>query len=172
MPSTSSSPSSSRVPKQSSAPRERGDSPPRDDSAPTSPALPASPEASDIGRYNPSLDPRWLRVPHRITGVAIFAFVLICVWFGTLLRLSPDTFDTAVGYLQSSLGVAGCVVLFAALLFHALNAVRIALVDLSMWGERNQRALVSAVGVLWVALVVCGAYLITRHTLLEMFGGS
>ncbi len=144
---------------------------PADDAAHSDATSSAGAAPAAVG-YDPAADPQWTRVAFRITGLGVFLFILVCVTVGSLLRVSPDAFNTAVGYPQGPLGVVGAVILFAAVLFHALHAVRIALADLTSWGARNQRALVTVASVLWLALMVCGTYLITRHTLLEFFGKS
>ena len=71
----------------------------------------------------------WSWVAHRVTGVLIFFFLFAHVMDTALVRVSPDAYNTVIGTYKNpvvGLGEAGLV---AAVIFHALNGVRIMLVD-------------------------------------------
>ncbi|WP_275407334.1 succinate dehydrogenase, cytochrome b556 subunit [Cellulomonas marina] len=110
----------------------------------------------------------WSWVAHRITGVSIFFFLLVHVLDTSLVRVSPEAYNAVIGTYKNpvmGLAEAGLVV---AIVFHALNGVRIMLVDFWSQGVRRQRAM------LWVVLgllVVLMAGFLPRH-LMHVFGGE
>jgi succinate dehydrogenase / fumarate reductase cytochrome b subunit len=58
--------------------------------------------------------------------------------------------------------------LVAAIGFHALNGIRVILIDFWSWGTRHQRTLFWVVIVLWIGLL---AAFLPRH-LMHVFGGA
>ena len=108
----------------------------------------------------------WSWVAHRVTGVAIFFFLLVHVLDTALVRVSPQAYNDVIGTYKNpvmGLGEAGLV---AAIVFHALNGLRIILVDFWAKGPKYQRAMLWAVVVLWVVLM---AGFLPRH-LMSVFG--
>ena len=92
----------------------------------------------------------WSWVLHRITGVAIFFFLLVHVLDTALIRVAPDAYDAVIGtYKQPIMGI-GEIVLVGAIVYHAFNGLRIILVDLWSWATRHQRQLWWIVLGLWV----------------------
>jgi succinate dehydrogenase / fumarate reductase, cytochrome b subunit len=92
----------------------------------------------------------WSWVLHRITGVAIFFFLLVHVLDTALIRLSPEAYDAVIGtYKQPLMGI-GEIVLVGAIVYHAYNGLRIILVDFWSWATRHQRQLWWAVLGLWL----------------------
>jgi succinate dehydrogenase / fumarate reductase cytochrome b subunit len=109
----------------------------------------------------------WTWVAHRITGVLIFFFLLAHVIDTALVRVSPEAYNTSVDtYKNPIVGVLE-VGLVAAVLFHALNGIRIILVDFWSQGPRYQRQM--AWGVVGVFVVLFVPFVI-RH-LTNVFGG-
>jgi succinate dehydrogenase / fumarate reductase cytochrome b subunit len=109
----------------------------------------------------------WSWVAHRITGVLIFFFLFAHVIDTAMVRVSPQAYNDAVGtYKNPVVGVME-VGLVAAVAFHALNGIRIVLVDFWSVGTRFQRQLSYGVVALWVVLMVPFA---VRH-LSNVFGG-
>ena len=110
----------------------------------------------------------WSWVLHRITGVAIFFFLLVHVLDTALVRVSPEAYDAVIGTYKTvimGLGEAGLV---AAIVFHAFNGVRIILVDFWAKGPKYQRTM------LWVVVglfAVTMAGFLPRH-LMNVFGGG
>ena len=80
----------------------------------------------------------WSWVLHRITGVAIFFFLLVHVLDTSLVRLSPEAYDIVIAtYKTPIIGVAE-LGLVAAILFHAFNGIRIILIDFWSKGSKYQ----------------------------------
>ncbi len=109
----------------------------------------------------------WSWVLHRITGVMIFFFLFAHVIDTAMVRVSPHAYNSAVDtYKNPVVGVLE-VGLVAAVLFHALNGIRVVLVDFWERGPRIQKQMAYGVVVLWVVLLVPFAI---RH-LSIVFGG-
>ena len=83
----------------------------------------------------------WSWVLHRITGVAIFFFLLVHVLDTALVRLSPEAYNAVIGtYKTPIIGLAE-LGLVAAILYHALNGVRVILIDFWRKGVKYQNAM-------------------------------
>ena len=80
----------------------------------------------------------WSWVLHRITGVAIYFFLLVHVLDTALVRLSPEAYDAVIAtYKTPIIGLAE-LGLVAAILYHAFNGVRIILIDFWSKGSKYQ----------------------------------
>ncbi len=90
----------------------------------------------------------WSWVLHRITGVAIFFFLLVHVLDTALVRLSPEAYNAVIGtYKTPIIGLAE-LGLVAAILYHALNGVRVILIDFWRKGVKYQNLM------WWVVVVI------------------
>jgi succinate dehydrogenase / fumarate reductase, cytochrome b subunit len=110
----------------------------------------------------------WSWVAHRVTGVLIFFFLLVHVLDTALVRVSPEAYNAVIGTYQTPIMGLGEVGLVAAIVFHAFNGIRVALVDFWAQGPRYQRVM------LWVVLGLCVvtmAGFLPRH-LMNVFGGQ
>ena len=80
----------------------------------------------------------WSWVLHRITGVAIFFFLLVHVLDTALVRLSPEAYNAVINtYKTPLIGIAE-LGLVAAVLYHSMNGVRIVLIDFWRKGVKYQ----------------------------------
>jgi succinate dehydrogenase / fumarate reductase cytochrome b subunit len=95
----------------------------------------------------------WSWVLHRITGVAIFFFLLVHVLDSVVLNISPDAYNAVIGTYKNPLLGLGEAALVAAIIFHALNGLRIIAVDLWTWATRHQRLLFWIVVIVWAVLM-------------------
>jgi succinate dehydrogenase / fumarate reductase, cytochrome b subunit len=109
----------------------------------------------------------WTRVLHRITGVLVFFFLFAHVIDTSMVRVSPSAYNTAVNTYKNPVVGLMEVGLVAAVLFHALNGIRVVLVDFWEKGPRYQRQMTYGVVGLWVVLMVP---FVIRH-LSHVFGG-
>jgi succinate dehydrogenase / fumarate reductase cytochrome b subunit len=94
----------------------------------------------------------WSWVLHRITGVAIFFFLLVHILDTSLLRVSPEAYDAVIGTYKNPIMGIGELLLVAAIAYHAFNGLRIILVDFWAKGAKYQRQL------WWIVL---GVWLVT-----------
>ena len=102
----------------------------------------------------------WSWVLHRITGVAIFFFLLVHILDTALVRVSPEAYNAVIGTYQTPIMGLGEVALVGAIVFHAFNGLRIILVDFWTWATRHQRVLFYVVIVLWVVTMLA---FVPRH---------
>lgn len=96
----------------------------------------------------------WSWVLHRITGIAIFFFLLVHVLDTALIRVSPEAYDAVMSSYKNPIMGVGEVVLVAAIAYHAYNGLRIILVDFWSWATRHQRQLWWGVLALWLATLI------------------
>ena len=109
----------------------------------------------------------WSWVLHRITGVTLFFFLIVHVIDIAMVRVTPEFFDRVMDtYKNPVVGLmeAGLVAVF---LFHALNGLRVVLVDFWAQGPRYQRQMTYGVVAVFVVLFVP---FLVRH-LSVVFGG-
>ena len=95
----------------------------------------------------------WSWVLHRITGVAIFFFLLVHILDTSLIRISPEAYNDVIGTYKTPIMGLGEAALVAAIGLHALNGLRIILVDFWSKGPRYQRLMYWIVIVLWIVLL-------------------
>ncbi|KTR40152.1 succinate dehydrogenase [Curtobacterium oceanosedimentum] len=95
----------------------------------------------------------WSWVLHRITGVAIYFFLLVHILDTALVRLSPEAYNAVIGTYKTPIMNIGEIALVMAIVFHALNGLRIILVDFWSKGPKYQRAMFWVVLVVWAVLI-------------------
>jgi succinate dehydrogenase / fumarate reductase cytochrome b subunit len=95
----------------------------------------------------------WTWLAHRVTGFAIFFFLLVHVLDTSLVRISPEAYNAVIGTYKNpvmGLGEAGLV---AAIVYHALNGVRIMLIDFWSKGVKHQKTMFWVVMAVFVVLM-------------------
>src|SRR5690606_27175788 len=96
----------------------------------------------------------WSWVLHRITGVGIFFFLLVHVLDTALIRVGPEAYNVVIDSYKNPIMGIGEVGLVGAVGLHALNGIRIILVDFWSWGTKHQRFLFWIVVALWLVLMI------------------
>lgn len=114
----------------------------------------------------------WSWVAHRVTGVLIFFFLFTHVLDTALVRVSPESYDRVIDSYKHPIIALMEVGLAAAVVFHALNGIRIMTIDFWQQGVRYQKQLLYAELGLFVVLMVPGAFFMLRHTVLTLFGSA
>ena len=114
----------------------------------------------------------WSWVAHRITGVLTFFFLFAHVLDTSLVRVSPETYDKIIATYKNPIVNLLEVGLVGAVLYHALNGIRIMLVDFWARGPRLQRQMLWLVLTIWVVLMVPGVYFMLQHTVEVLFGSA
>jgi len=114
----------------------------------------------------------WTWVLHRITGVGVFFFLLVHVLDTALVRVSPEAYDLVIASYKTPIVNLMEVGLVGAVLYHALNGLRIILIDFWAKGPRLQRQMTWAIAAVWVVLMIPGTYFMIKHTVEAMFGGT
>jgi len=114
----------------------------------------------------------WTWVLHRITGVSVFFFLLVHVLDTALVRVSPEAYDLVIASYKTPIVNLLEIGLVGAVLYHALNGLRVILVDFWAKGPRYQRQMTWAIATVWVLLMVPGTYFMIKHTVEALFGSS
>jgi len=114
----------------------------------------------------------WSWVMHRITGVLTFFFLFVHVLDTALVRVSPNTYNQVIETYKVPIVNLLEVGLVGAVLFHALNGIRVMLVDFWEKGPRYQKPMLWSIVVIWVAVMIPGAIAMLWRTAHTLFGGS
>lgn len=96
----------------------------------------------------------WSWVLHRITGVAIFFFLFVHVLDTAVIKVSPEVYNAVIDTYKNPVVGLMEIGLVAAVLYHALNGLRVVLVDFWSKGVQYQRQMLVAVGVIWVVVMI------------------
>ena len=99
---------------------------------------------------------------HRISGVAIWAFILLHVLDIWLSKANPGLYDDVLKIYASPAGRVGELLLGAALLYHALNGLRIILMDFWPRLTAFHRQIWYASWVIFVVVGIPVAYVILK----------
>jgi succinate dehydrogenase / fumarate reductase, cytochrome b subunit len=132
------------------------------------PAAPTPPERSSperrlrrtLYRGDPGM---WSWVRHRITGATIFFFLFIHVLDTALVRISPQAYDEVISTYKTPIVGLMEFGLVAAVLYHALNGIRVILIDFWSQGTRYQRLMLWAIAVVWLLAIVPAAVVVSIH---------
>lgn len=131
--------------------------------APTARRLPA-------GTLYRGREGMWSWVAHRVTGVLIFFFLFVHVLDTALIRVSPDAYNRVINEYKNPAMSVMELGLTAAIAFHALNGIRIVLVDFWSKGTKYQAVMLRVIVVAWLALMVPSVYYLLHHAFLVVFG--
>ncbi|MCP2174331.1 succinate dehydrogenase subunit C [Williamsia maris] len=99
----------------------------------------------------------WSWVLHRITGVSIFFFLFVHVLDTAMIRVNPDTYDKIIDTYKTPIIGLMEIGLVACVLYHALNGVRIILIDFWSTGPKYQRQMLWTILSVFVIVFAAGA---------------
>ncbi|MCX5044467.1 succinate dehydrogenase, cytochrome b556 subunit [Aldersonia sp. NBC_00410] len=131
----------------------------------TTEAAPTKESRRTLYRGDPGM---WSWVLHRITGVTVFFFLFAHVLDTALVRVSPDTYDAAIETYKNPVVGLMELALVAAVLYHALNGVRVMLVDFWSKGPKYQRLMLWIIIGIWFVVMIPGA----GRIFYNMFAGN
>ncbi len=114
----------------------------------------------------------WSWVAHRVTGVLIFFFLFSHVLDTALVRVSPDAYNRIMDTYKTPIVNLMEVGLLGAVLFHALNGLRVMAIDFWDKGTKYQKQMTFAVVGVTLLVMVPGTYYMLEHTLAKMFGST
>jgi succinate dehydrogenase / fumarate reductase cytochrome b subunit len=132
----------------------------------------ARPRAKLGGTLYRGREGMWSWVAHRITGVLTFFFLFAHVLDTALVRVSPESYDTVIDTYKNPFVNLMEIGLVGAVLFHALNGLRIVAVDFWSRGPRLQRQMLWAIVAVWVVVMVPGAFFMFKHSFEVLFGSG
>lgn len=104
---------------------------------------------------------QWSWLLHRVTGLGVMVFLLAHIVDTAMIGWGPDAYNAAMSLYRRPVFRVGEVLLAGAVLYHALNGVRIFIID--FWPETTtiHKTLVYAVTALFVAIYVpCAIYML------------
>jgi len=114
---------------------------------------------------------RYLYFIHRITGVGILLFFMMHIFESSLRVFGPATWNAAMETLEHPLFKVGEIVVFCGFAFHALNGLRLILIELGLAVGKaeepiypyrsslnTQRPLMVVVMIVCSLLIVAGVY--------------
>jgi succinate dehydrogenase / fumarate reductase cytochrome b subunit len=121
--------------------------------------------------YRGDLD-MWSWVAHRITGVLTFFFLFAHVLDTALVRVSPNAYDKVINLYKNPIVNVMELGLVGAVLYHALNGLRVMLVDFWAHGARYQRLMLWVIIVVWVVVMIPSAYFMLQYNVEKLFGSN
>ncbi|RPJ74281.1 MAG: succinate dehydrogenase [Acidobacteria bacterium] len=75
---------------------------------------------------------RYLYTLHRLTGLGLLLYFVLHIFVTSSRALGPESWEAAMGRVSGGIFVLGEYLVFAAFAFHALNGIRLALVELGI----------------------------------------
>jgi succinate dehydrogenase / fumarate reductase cytochrome b subunit len=105
----------------------------------------------------------WAWVLHRITGATIFFFLFVHVLDTALVRVSPQAYNEVIETYKSPIVGLMEIGLVVAVLYHALNGIRVILIDFWQHGSRYQRQMLWAVVGIFLAVFIPALGMIGMH---------
>ncbi|MGH3674182.1 MAG: succinate dehydrogenase, cytochrome b556 subunit [Mycobacterium sp.] len=105
----------------------------------------------------------WAWVLHRISGATIFFFLFVHVLDTALVRVSPEAYNEVVDTYKTPLVGLMEAGLVAAVLYHALNGIRIILIDFWRYGPKYQRLMLWIVAGVFLAVMIPALGVLGMH---------
>lgn len=114
---------------------------------------------------------RYLYILHRVTGLGILMFFLLHIFASSLRIAGPESWNAAMKTLKNPIFVLGEFMVFVAFVFHAINGLRLILIELGLAvgkaeepiypyksSVNTQRPLMVIVMVICAVLIIVGGY--------------
>jgi succinate dehydrogenase / fumarate reductase, cytochrome b subunit len=105
----------------------------------------------------------WSWVLHRITGATIFFFLFVHVLDTALVRVSPQAYNEVIETYKTPIIGLMEIGLVVAVLYHALNGIRVILIDFWQKGPRYQRQMLWVVVGIFLAVFIPALGMIGMH---------
>ena len=100
---------------------------------------------------------QWAWMLHRLTGVGVFIFLLAHIVDTAVIGWGPKAYNTAMALYRRPVFRVGEVLLAGAVLYHALNGIRIVIIDFWPEATRLERKLFYAVAVVFAVVYIPAA---------------
>ena len=95
---------------------------------------------------------QWAFILHRLSGIAIALFLLLHVLDISLVMYGPKVFNAFLAFYHQWPFRIGLILVMGGVIYHALNGLRIIVMDFTEWGVHVQREMWYAVLVLTAGL--------------------
>lgn len=93
---------------------------------------------------------------HRLTGLGLVAYLILHVW-GLRALTDPEAFNALIAEYHSPIFKLGEFLLLIGVAYHALNGLRIVLIDFLGWSPQQKR-LFFTLGIVALAVIVVGGW--------------
>lgn len=93
---------------------------------------------------------------HRLSGLALVGYLVVHVW-GLRAVTDPDAYNALITGYHAPIFKLGEFLLLGAVIYHALNGLRIVLIDFMGWSPKQQR-LFWTLGAVAAILFIVGGY--------------
>lgn len=114
---------------------------------------------------------QWAWIFHRTSGLLTVVFIVTHVLDSTLITFFPKLYEKTIRLFKHPLAALGEIVLIGAVLYHAVNGLRVAVMDLKPEWWRHQEKANQIVQVAFAALFIPMA-LRMLSSILDHLGGS
>ena len=121
----------------------------------SAPMLGESVESQPVQRYKLRVG-MYAWMLHRVTGLALVAYLVVHVW-GLKSITNPDAYNALITEYHGPIFKVGEFLLLGAVVYHALNGMRIVLIDFLGWSP-NQKKLFWTLGAIAAVLFAVGGY--------------
>ena len=105
---------------------------------------------------------QWSWLLHRVTGVGVLLFLLTHILDTSLIALGPEHYNAIIKIYRLPLFRIGEVALVAMVLYHALNGIRIIIIDFWPGTTVIQKQLFWGEIILFILLFLPAAYLMIK----------
>jgi succinate dehydrogenase / fumarate reductase cytochrome b subunit len=93
---------------------------------------------------------------HRLTGVGLVVYLVIHIW-GLKSLSDPETFNALIAKYHSPIFKVGEFALLVAVAYHAMNGLRIVLIDFLGWSPKQKRLFVT-LGIVTGIIILVGGW--------------
>ena len=108
---------------------------------------------------------QWSWLLHRLTGVGVLVFLIFHILDTALILLGPELYNKIIAIYRLPLFGLSEIGLFAAVLYHSLNGVRIIVIDFWPASTRYHKPMFAAVTVLFFLIFIPVAWIMLSHIL-------
>lgn len=106
---------------------------------------------------------QWSWIMHRVSGVGVLVFLLAHILDTASIGWGPEVYNAVLKIFQHPVAKVGEIALIAGVLYHALNGVRVILIDFWRQGTKYQRQLFWIEMAVFTALFVPSAFVMLKH---------
>ena len=106
---------------------------------------------------------QWSWVFHRLTGIGVLLFLFVHILDTALILLGPELYNKIIGIYQNPLFGLSEIALFAAVLYHSLNGLRIIVIDFRPASTRYHKTMFLIVLVVFTAVFLPVAGIMLGH---------
>jgi succinate dehydrogenase / fumarate reductase, cytochrome b subunit len=117
---------------------------------------------AEFGSLYKGREGQWSWIAHRVTGVAIILFLFAHVVDTALVGWGPDAYNRVISVYRNPFIRLLELGLVAAVIYHALNGIRIMIID--FWpkaNDYNRQLIYTTVGLFFLSMIPISAIIVT-----------